>query len=382
MTTVLVINSGSSSLKCQVINTTTKEILLKGHVDGIGLETCKVKINNTKEMKKINNHSEAITTVLEHVDTESLDAIGHRVVHGGEIYAKTVKLSEGVIDTIRELTMLAPLHNPANLQGIIACEKLLPSLEQVAVFDTSFHQTLPEHAYRYGIPKKYYEKHGVRKYGFHGTSHKFVADKASELLGKEKPNLITCHIGNGSSITAIKEGVSIDTSMGFTPLSGVVMGTRCGDLDPGIISFLQHNLEFNTEEVSHLLNKESGLLGLSGDSDMREIHRRAEESDETALLTIEKLSYDIAKYIGSYAMLLDSVDGIVFTAGLGENAYYLREKVFKHLKGLGVVLDTTANENNEETISASNSPIPVFVIPTNEELQIAVETEQTIREDD
>ncbi|MFW5865981.1 MAG: acetate/propionate family kinase [Nanoarchaeota archaeon] len=381
MTTVMVINSGSSSLKCKIIDTVSGSVALKAHVDGIGLDSCTVKINDKILSMNVQNHTQAISVVLEHVDTSSLDAVGHRVVHGGETYARTVRIDNDVIDTIRSLSSLAPLHNPANLQGILACKEVFgDDMVQVAVFDTAFHQSLPEHAYMYGLDKKYYSTHGIRKYGFHGTSHKFVATKTGELICEKNPSLITCHIGNGSSITAIKDGRSIDTSMGFTPMPGVVMGTRCGDLDPGIIGFLQNQLAMNDDEVMHILNNESGLKGLAGSSDMRDLHSRDLKGDKDASLAIEKLSYDIARYVGFYSSLLGEVDGIIFTAGLGENAHYLRKKVFEHLPGLGVVLDDSANERNAQTISASDSSVPVYVIPTDEELQIALETSELLKE--
>ncbi|MFP4645546.1 MAG: acetate/propionate family kinase [Candidatus Woesearchaeota archaeon] len=374
MTTVLVINSGSSSLKCKVIDTDSGDVKLNGHVDGIGLDSCKVKIDNLEESRQIKDHTEAINVIMGHVDKTSLDAVGHRVVHGGEKYAKTVEIDDKVIETIRELSSLAPLHNPANLQGILACRKVLGDLPQVAVFDTAFHQTIPEHAYLYGVPKTYYEVHGVRKYGFHGTSHKFVAFKAREKLDLESANLITCHIGNGSSITAINDNKSIDTSMGFTPMPGVVMGTRCGDLDPGVIGFLQDHLHMDCDGIMHLLNKKSGLFGLAGSSDMRDLHAREREGDADARKAIDKLAYGIAGYIGSYLNKLGRVDGIIFTAGLGENAFYLRRRVFEFIPGAGITLDDDKNAANEEVVSSPDSVIPVLVIPTDEELQIALET--------
>lgn len=373
------INSGSSSLKCQVIDTETKDVKLKAHVDGIGSEDCKVTFDDTEENRTIDDHTQAIDAVMEQVDKGSLDAVGHRVVHGGEKYATTVKIDDDVIKTIRDLSSLAPLHNPANLQGILACKQVFgDEMPQVAVFDTAFHQTMPEHAYLYGVGKKYYETHGVRKYGFHGTSHKFVASRAAEILGKKHPSLITCHIGNGSSITAIRKGESVDTSMGFTPIPGVVMGTRCGDLDPGVVGYLQNQLGMDVDEVMHVLNKESGLKGMAGSSDMRNLYQREREGDADAACAVNKLSYDIARYIGFYITMLGDVDGIVFTAGLGENAYYLRSKVFEYLPGCGVAIDESVNQKNAGRIESSESSVPVLVIPTNEELQIALETKDIL----
>ena len=299
-------------------------------------------------------------------------------VHGGEKFSASVLVTDEVIAEMKELIPLAPLHNPANIMGMEICKELMPGKPNVAVFDTAFHQSIPEYAYLYGVPKKYYEVHGIRKYGFHGTSHKFVAQKAREILDLECVNLITCHVGNGSSITAISENQSLDTSMGFTPMPGVIMGTRCGDIDPGVIGFLQNQLDMNSDEVMHLLNKKSGLSGLAGSSDMRDLHAREREGDADARKAIDKLAYGIASYIGSYMSKLGRVDGIVFTAGLGENAYYLRRRIFEFLPGTKVLLDDDANSANSQRISSPDSSVPVFVIPTDEELQIALETNQIL----
>lgn len=371
---ILVINSGSSSLKFQLINTSDETVITKGVVDGIGLEICKVKIDGDEEVIFLENHKVALNHVLEKIDKSIIDAIGHRVVHGGEYYSSPAIIDETLIQRVSELSDLAPLHNPANIQGIVACSDVLPNLKQVAVFDTAYHQTIPPKAYMYGIPYEYYEKYKIRKYGFHGTSHKYIMQKTRELLNKNPITMISCHIGNGSSITAIKDNISVDTSMGFTPLPGIVMGTRCGDIDPEIVSYLETKENLSPSSVKNILNKKSGLLGVSGSSDMRVIHQRAEEGDFRAKLAIDILAYDIAKYVAAYAGILGPVDAITFTAGLGENAYYLREKVIHYFNGRNIHLDLEKNKKNETIISTPDSVAKVFVIPTNEELMIAKET--------
>jgi len=375
---ILVLNSGSSSLKFQLFEIKEKEhVLIKGIVDGIKLDDSFIKYeinNNIKKIKKkIKNHKIALKDVLDIIlanriisSLSEIKAIGHRAVHGGEEFKKTVLINDKVMKKIEELSELAPLHNPANLTGMRVCKELLPNVKQVAVFDTEFHSNMPEKAFVYGIPYKYYKKYGIRRYGFHGTSHKYVSKKAAEILKKDykKLRIITCHLGNGSSIAAVQNGKSIDTSMGFTPLEGVVMGTRCGDIDPAIIFFLMKKEKLSVKEVDNLLNKKSGLLGISGISpDVRVLWDKEKKGNKRANLTLNVLAYRITKYIGSYISVLNGLDAIVFTAGIGENAYYLRER----------------NKNNELIISSDNSKIKVLVIPTNEELQIARETFELVK---
>jgi acetate kinase len=364
---ILVLNSGSSSLKFKLFK--NGKVEEKGLIDKIGLKNGDAK-----------THNEAVKTVFKKLEGKKIDAIGHRVVHGGEKYKNPTLINAKVIKEIKKLCELAPLHNPPNLAGILACKAHMPKTPQVAIFDTAFHQTLPEKAFLYGLPYKYYSKLGVRRYGFHGTSHKYVANEAKKMLRKKNPKIITCHIGNGSSICAISNGKALDTSMGFTPLEGLIMGTRCGDMDPAIVFFLQEKLKIGTDEIDEILNKESGIKGLSEISqDMRKIFELSKKGNVRAKLMIEILSYKIAKYIGSYAAALDGADAIVFTAGMGEKAFYVRKKVCNYLKHLGVKLDLNKNRKCEMKIHSKKSKIKVFVIPTNEELQIAKETMQVVK---
>jgi len=391
---ILVLNSGSSSLKFQLFEIKEKEhVLIKGIVDGIKLDDSFIKYeinNNIKKIKKkIKNHKIALKDVLDIIlanriisSLSEIKAIGHRAVHGGEEFKKTVLINDKVMKKIEELSELAPLHNPANLTGMRVCKELLPNVKQVAVFDTEFHSNMPEKAFVYGIPYKYYKKYGIRRYGFHGTSHKYVSKKAAEILKKDykKLRIITCHLGNGSSIAAVQNGKSIDTSMGFTPLEGVVMGTRCGDIDPAIIFFLMKKEKLSVKEVDNLLNKKSGLLGISGISpDVRVLWNKEKKGNKRANLTLNVLAYRITKYIGSYTSVLNGLDAIVFTAGIGENAYYLRERILRNFEYIGLKVDKTRNKNNELIISSDNSKIKVLVIPTNEELQIARETFELVK---
>jgi acetate kinase len=383
---ILVLNSGSSSLKYQLIDMNDNKVLIRGHVDGIGLDTCfyKYTINfkGYKQHTKIKNHTEAVKLILNTlnniIDTKKIDAIGHRVVHGGEYYSEAVKINKRVMHVINGLSELAPLHNPPNLAGIKACKKFFPKIPQVAVFDTAFHQTIPKKAYLYGIPLEYYEKYGIRKYGFHGTSHKYVMLEAKKILKKKSINLITCHLGNGSSITAIEKDKSIDTSMGFTPLQGLMMGTRSGDIDPAIITFLCKKLKKRPDEITSILNKESGLLGIDGYSDIRVIHEKAIKGNKKCILGLDMFAYRVTEYIGSYLGIMKKVDAIVFTAGISEGAYFLRELICKRLENVGIKLDKRKNKSHSKIISAKNSKIKVLVIPTNEELMIARETEKII----
>jgi len=391
---ILVLNSGSSSLKFQLFEIKEKEhVFIKGIVDDIGLNNSFIKyeIKNRirKIRKKIQNHKVALKDVLDIIlankiinSLGEIKAIGHRAVHGGEKFKKTVLIDNKVMKKIDELSELAPLHNPANLMGMKVCKELLPHTKQVAVFDTGFHSSMPEKAFVYGIPYKYYKKYGIRRYGFHGTSHKYVSRKAAEILKKDykKLKIITCHLGNGSSIAAIKNGKSIDTSMGFTPLEGVVMGTRCGDIDPDIILFLMKKEKLSVKEIDNLLNNKSGLLGISGISpDVRVLWANEKKGNKRAGLTLDILGYKVAKYIGAYISVLNGVDAIVFTAGIGENAYYLRERILKSFEYIGLKIDKRKNKNNKTIISAKNSKIKALVIPTNEEIQIARETFELIK---
>ena len=391
---ILVLNSGSSSLKFQLFEIKEKEyVLIKGIVDGIGLDNSfikyEIKGNAKKINKKIKNHKAALKDVLDIIlnnkiisSLSDIKAIGHRAVHGGEEFKKTVLINDKVMKKIDELSELAPLHNPANLTGMRVCKELLPNVKQVAVFDTEFHSNMPEKAFVYGIPYKYYKGDGIRRYGFHGTSHKYVSKKAAEILGKnyDKLKIITCHLGNGSSIAAVQNGKRIDTSMGFTPLEGVIMGTRCGDIDPAIIFFLMKKEKLSVKEVDNILNKKSGLLGISGISpDVRVLWDDEKKENKRAHLALDVLAYRIVKYIGSYISVLNGVDAIVFTAGIGENAYYLRERILKNFEYIGLKIDKTKNKNNELIISSDNSKIKALVIPTNEELQIARETFELVK---
>ncbi|MGV8163044.1 MAG: acetate/propionate family kinase [Candidatus Nanoarchaeia archaeon] len=368
---VLVLNSGSSSVKFQLFDMSNESVLMKGMVDEIGLQNCKFVFNGQEQKAYFRNHEESIAHILSLIPRKDIDIIGHRVVHGGEKYKTATIITPEVIKTIKELFALAPLHNPPNLEGINACEKLLPNIPQVAVFDTAFHSNIPEVAYLYGVPYEYYKKYGIRKYGFHGSSHKFVMNETKSILKKDKINMISCHLGNGSSITAIKDDVSINTSMGFTPSQGLIMGTRAGDMDQSIVTFLEKRENLSPDQIDALLNKKSGLLGISGYSDMRIIHDKATKGDKMCNLAMDMLAYDIVLYIGAYMAIIGKVDAITFTGGIGENAYYLREKVINYLKCKNISLDVNKNQDCEQIISSISSEVKVLVIKTNEELMIA-----------
>lgn len=394
---ILVINSGSSSLKYQLMDMNTKDTLAKGLVERIGLPGAML-THRPKDGEKevitseIPDHVAAIKLVLEAIvnpefgvvtSLDQIDAVGHRVLHGGEKVSGSVLVNESVKQAIEECIELGPLHNPANLAGILACEKMMPGTPQVAVFDTAFHQTMPPESYVYGIPYELYEKYKIRRYGFHGTSHKYVSQRAAELLGKrsEKLKLISCHLGNGSSITAIKYGKSVETSMGFTPLEGLLMGTRSGDLDPAIVSFIMNKEKWSGDEVNEFLNKKCGVLGISGvSSDFRDLERAAEEGNYRAQLALDVFVHDVKKYIGAYAALLDGVDGIIFTAGLGENSSSMRLSICNTLGYLGVAIDEEKNQirGKEVDVSKWGAKCKVLVIPTNEELMIALDTEEIV----
>lgn len=389
---VLVINCGSSSLKYQLIDSETEAVLAKGLCERIGIDGRLVyqKAGNDKEITEASmpTHKEAIQMVLEALTNDktgaikSLDevnAIGHRIVHGGEKFASSAIITDEMIKTVEECNDLAPLHNPANLIGIRVCAELMPNVPQVGVFDTAFHQTMPAKAYLYGLPIEYYKNYKVRRYGFHGTSHSFVSKRAVEFLGLDKDNskVIVCHLGNGSSISAVQNGKCVDTTMGLTPLEGVVMGTRSGSIDPAIVEYIAKKENLDLAGVMNVLNKKSGLQGMSGvSSDMRDLRAAAAEGNEDAKNAIEVLCYGIAKYVGGYVAAMNGVDAIVFTAGIGENVGMIREKVCSYLGYLGVTIDAKANEamGEEVVISGADSKVKVAVIPTNEELAICRDT--------
>ncbi|HJA82141.1 MAG TPA: acetate kinase [Candidatus Mediterraneibacter intestinipullorum] len=391
---VLVINCGSSSLKFQLIDAVSEEVLAKGICERIGIDgrlTYQPEGGEKeKSDKPMPTHTEAIQFVIEALmnpetgvvkDLHEIGAVGHRVVHGGEKFASSVVITEEVKQAVTECNELAPLHNPANLIGIEACENLMPGTPMVAVFDTAFHQTMPEKAYMYGLPYEYYEKYKVRRYGFHGTSHSYVSKKAAEIMGKPYDQLktIVCHLGNGSSVTAVLNGESVDTSMGLTPLEGLVMGTRSGDVDPAILDFLAQKEGFDIPEIMDILNKKSGVFGLSGElsSDFRDLTDAMNAGDKKAKIAMDVFSYRVAKYIGSYVAAMNGVDDIVFTAGIGENDDYVRAQVCSYLDYLGVIFDKELNKGlrgRQVELSLPGSKVRVFVIPTNEELAIARET--------
>ncbi len=382
---ILIINAGSSSLKFQLLDSNKKfKALYKGIVDGIGLKTCFIdamaKSKPLKYKKIVKNHEQAVKEALKIIGDEKIDAIGHRVVHGGEKYHDATKITAQVKKTIKKLSELAPLHNPPNLEGINACKKLLKGIPNIAIFDTAFHQTIPEKAFHYAIPEKYYKKYKVRKYGFHGTSHKYISDETYKLLRSKNKKIITCHLGNGSSLSAVKNGKCIETSMGFTPLDGVPMGTRSGSIDPAIVFYLMEKEKINSDKIDHILNNESGILGVSGfSSDVREIWAKAKKKNKKALITIDLLAYKIALHIGAYAAALNGVDAITFTAGIGQNAWYLRRDICKYLNFLGVKLDPKKNRKNEKIIHEKKSKVKIFVIKTNEGLQIAREVSKIVK---
>ena len=384
---ILTINAGSSSLKASLFE--NKKELVKVHIDGINRDKCKFTYKaadkNIGQHQKIKNHEEALKFALELLiknkaieNLKEIQAVAHRVVHGGEKYTKSVKIDANVLKTIQKLSNIAPLHNPVNLEAIKAAQKLLPkNTKHIAIFDTSFHQTMPEKAYLYGLPLKLYKKEAIRRYGFHGTNHKYVIDTALKTMKKKKAKIVSCHLGNGASITAAINGESVDTSMGFTPLEGIIMGTRCGSIDPAITFHLQENLKMKAKDVDKLLNKESGLLGLSEiSSDMRDIYAKYKEKDENAIRTMEVLSYQIAKYIGAYAAAMNGLDAIVFTGGLGEKAFYIREKVVDYLEYLEFKIDKSKNKSSkgENVDQISKGSKKIFVIKANEAYQMAKET--------
>lgn len=395
---VLVINCGSSSLKYQFINSDTEEVMAKGLCERIGIDGSQITYQKAGCDKDITvspmpDHTKAVQLVIDKLtdpdngvvkSLKEIDAVGHRIVHGGEKFASSVVINDEVIKAIEECNDLAPLHNPANLIGIHACEKLMPGVPMVAVFDTAFHQTMPPKAYLYGLPYEYYEKYKVRRYGFHGTSHDFVSNEAAKFLGKDRKDLkiIVCHLGNGASISAVMNGKSVDTSMGLTPLEGLIMGTRSGDLDPAIITFLANKLHMPAEGIIDILNKKSGVYGLSRvSSDFRDLEKAYNEGNELAKITLETYSYRVAKYIGSYVAAMNGVDVIAYTAGVGENTSLVRKMVGEYLTYLGTNVNPEKNKIRGEIVVLSDpgSKVVTMIVPTNEELAICRETVRLVK---
>ena len=394
---VLVVNCGSSSLKYQLINMETEHVLGKGLIERIGLEGAVLThqpdgMDKVKIKTAIPDHKVAIKMVLDALvdkkhgvvgNISEIGAVGHRVVHGGEKFIASVKIDENVMKTLDEISDLAPLHNPPNIAGIVACQEAMGNIPHVAVFDTAFHQTIPRKAFLYALPYEMYENDGVRRYGFHGTSHKYVATRAAEILGKNIKDLkiVSCHLGNGASITAIEGGQSIDTSMGFTPLAGLMMGTRCGDIDPAIIKFLMNKEGLSIDELDNMMNKKSGVLGISGvSSDFRDLEEASEKGNTRAQLALDMFEYKVKQFIGSYSAVMNGMDVLIFTAGLGENGISFREKICANLESLGIKLDPVKNNcrGKEQIISNDDSKVTVMVVPTNEELMIAQETKELV----
>ena len=395
---ILVINTGSSSLKYQLVSMTNESVLAKGLCDRIGIEHSFLKhiktgVDPVVIEKDMPDHTAAIKEVLNALTDEKIGvindlseicAVGHRVVHGGEKFSDSVIIDDVVLKAIKDCIELAPLHNPPNVIGIEACQKIIPNIPMVAVFDTAFHQTMPPYAYLYALPYEIYEKYGVRKYGFHGTSHKYVTQRAAAMLNRplEELRLISCHLGNGASICAVKNGKSVDTSMGFTPLAGLAMGTRCGTIDPAVISYLMEKEKMSISEINDYLNKKSGVLGISGvSSDFRDIHTAADAGNARAKLAIEIFCYRVKKYIGEYAAVIDGLDAVIFTAGIGENNDIVRKQVLTGMDYIGVDIDWDKNmlRGKEIDISTPDAKVKTLVIPTNEELAIARETLKLMR---
>ncbi len=393
---ILVLNCGSSSLKYQFIDMSNESVIAKGLCERIGIDGKHTYENNKGEEIKsdaeLKDHNVAIQNVLDALQNneygvitslDEINGVGHRVVHGGENFATSAVINDEVMVALKECCELAPLHNPANITGIEVCSNLIPDAMQVAVFDTAFHQTMSEDAYLYAIPYEMYEKHGIRRYGFHGTSHLYVSDRCADMLGKDKKDMkiITCHLGNGASVCAIKNGEVVDTSMGFTPLEGLAMGTRSGDMDPAIIPFIMNKEGMTVQEVENMLNKQSGVLGVSGvSSDFRDIENAAGEGNKRAQTALDLFHRRVAKYVGSYAAAMNGVDAVVFTAGLGENSKMSRLEICKYLGFLGLHIDEEKNDirGKERIISTDNSTVKALLIPTNEELVIARDTKKLL----
>ncbi|MBK1650322.1 acetate/propionate family kinase [Rhabdochromatium marinum] len=396
---VLVLNAGSSSIKFQLFEIAGWSVIASGNLSRIGeadalftfrWQDANGQAQQLDEQQPLPTHHDALERMVAQLhatgaltDLSELKAVGHRVVHGGEAFHQPTLIDDDVIAAIRQVIPLAPLHNPAHLDGILVARELFPGVSQVAVFDTAFHQTMPRTAYRYAIPDYLYREHQVRRYGFHGTSHAYVGQRAATMLGRsfDRTHLITLHLGNGASATAIRNGSSVDTSMGMTPLEGLVMGTRCGDIDPAVLLYLMQHLEMDHAQIDQLLNRHSGLLGLCGVNDMREIHRRIEQGDTKAELALGIFCQRLKKYIGAYTAVLGEVHALVFTGGIGENDAETRARTCAGLERLGIVLDETANRSHapgERLISHADSPIKVLVIPTNEELEIARQTFEAV----
>lgn len=395
---ILVINAGSSSLKYQLINMEDQSVMAKGLCDKIGIDGSNLEHKNKiKDIEKVfespmKDHSDAIKMVLDALvdkeygvisDMSEISAVGHRVVHGGEDFADSCIINDEVMSTIEACIPLAPIHNPANIIGIKACESLMPNVPQVAVFDTAFHQTMPKTAYMYAIPYELYEKHKIRKYGFHGTSHKFVSKEAAKLMGKpiEELKLVTCHLGGGSSVSAVKYGKCVDTSMGFTPLDGVIMGTRSGSIDPAVVTYLIENCGMSAKEVDTMLNKKSGVLGVSEySSDFRDLTAEAERGNEKADLAVNMFYYSVRKLIGTYAAAMGGIDAVIFTGGIGENDAKYRIAITEGLDFMGIKIDHEKNNvrGKLRDVSAEGSTVRTLVVPTNEELMIAIDTQRLV----
>ncbi len=395
---ILVLNCGSSSLKYQLINMDGEAVIAKGLCERIGIPDSRLKHQSEGKPDRIisqdmKDHNEAVKLVMDCLldketgvisSIDEIAAVGHRVVHGGEYFANSVIITDEVVKAIELCAELAPLHNPPNLIGINACKAIMPNLPQVAVFDTAFHQTMPEKAYLYAIPYELYEKYKIRRYGFHGTSHKYVSERAAELLGKKKEDVkvVTCHLGNGASVAAVCGGKVVDTSMGFTPLEGLVMGTRSGDIDPAAVTFLMDKEKLSAKDIDNLLNKKSGVLGLSGvSSDFRDIEGAAAEGNKRADIALSVYYYRVAKYVGEYAAAMNGVDAVVFTAGLGENSAIAREEISSYLSYLGAKVDKEKNNcrGKEVDFATADSKVRLFAIPTNEELVIARDTKELVK---
>ncbi len=395
---ILIINCGSSSLKYQLIDSKTEQVLAKGICERIGIPESKIahqSMGKEKITEQIDmpTHTKAVALLLEKLmdptygiiqSLDEIGAVGHRIVHGGEKFSQATLLTDEVMDAIEECNELAPLHNPANLIGINSCKEIMPNVPMVGVFDTAFHQTMPKKAYLYGIPYEYYEKYKVRRYGFHGTSHDYVSQRTAEILGKKREDMkiIVCHLGNGASVTAVKNGISVDTSMGMTPLEGLIMGTRSGDIDPAIIQFVGDKENLSLLEMNEILNKQSGVYGMSKlSSDFRDIEDGVAAGNELAITALETFSYRVAKYVGAYAAAMNGVDAVVFTAGVGENTEDVRVQVVEYLGYLGAYLDKEKNHVRgiETIISTDDSKVKVMIVPTNEELAIAREVVKLIQ---